>query len=336
MKLDSLRQHWFVACACDEVPKNRPVARTVCELPVVLFREASGRIAALADRCPHRNAPLSGGRTVDGCLQCPYHGWAFDGAGACRRVPGLPGDEGCQVRAAKIASHEHDGFVWVCVGENPMTFSPPPILASDRRWDRLRWAADAECDLVDGMENLLDACHPHFAHAGLLRSGAKRRPVHVTIRRSEAQAEAIYTEESRPAGWIPRLLEGQRVSSIGRYFPACTAQLEYRGPQGPKFVLTSMFTPAQSGWVKVHSVIATPAGKIPAFIKNRILRVLFSRVLRQDQAVLREQSRNIARFGGPSFASTPLDVMRPHILFFLREEAATRTAAFEAGIQMEL
>ena len=30
---------------------------------------------AAVDECPHRLAPLSEGRVVDGGLECPYHGW---------------------------------------------------------------------------------------------------------------------------------------------------------------------------------------------------------------------------------------------------------------------
>jgi phenylpropionate dioxygenase-like ring-hydroxylating dioxygenase large terminal subunit len=40
------------------------------------------------DACPHRLAPLSEGRMeADGSLSCSYHGWRFDGSGACRRIP---------------------------------------------------------------------------------------------------------------------------------------------------------------------------------------------------------------------------------------------------------
>ena len=43
------------------------------------------------DRCPHRLAPLSEGRIEpsDGTLFCNYHGWRYDGSGACRGIPQL-------------------------------------------------------------------------------------------------------------------------------------------------------------------------------------------------------------------------------------------------------
>ncbi len=42
----------------------------------------------MADRCPHRLAPLSEGRVnEEGRLECPYHGWTFNGDGSCHSIP---------------------------------------------------------------------------------------------------------------------------------------------------------------------------------------------------------------------------------------------------------
>ena len=79
--------HWYVACLSADLSRkgDRPVKRTILGSPLVLFRDAEGRAAALVDRCPHRNAPLSFGRIRpdDRTLECGYHGWRFDGAGRC-------------------------------------------------------------------------------------------------------------------------------------------------------------------------------------------------------------------------------------------------------------
>src|SRR5262245_40921114 len=48
---------------------NVPLARTVCGEEIVLFRTQSGKAAALADRCPHRFAPLSLGRVTGEQIQ---------------------------------------------------------------------------------------------------------------------------------------------------------------------------------------------------------------------------------------------------------------------------
>ena len=336
--LESLREQWWVAGTSAELGR-RPVARTILGVPLVLFR-AESKAAALLDRCPHRNAPLSAGRIVDGLIECSYHGWAFDGGGKCRRNPGMPG--ACEHRhqhAAAVGVAERDGLVWVRLGEGERDLPPRRHVApDDRRFDTILWPATADCALIDGLENLLDACHPHFAHAGLVRRAAKRRTVEVTVRRTAEMAEAVYREDGVPDGLIPRLLEGTRATSIGRFFPPGTAQLEYAGPKGTRFLLTSHFTPCDERRVLIHSCISTPRKLAPAWLKRLALRFVFGRVLRQDQDVLRKQQANIDRFGGAKFTSTPLDVMRPHILYFLGRtgENSPPASNYEAKLTMEL
>src|SRR6202000_1858067 len=78
-----LTNHWFVVAQSHEL-RGEPIARTLNGVPLVLFRENGTKAAALLDRCPHRNVPLSAGEIVSGQLQCAYHGWRFDAEGACR------------------------------------------------------------------------------------------------------------------------------------------------------------------------------------------------------------------------------------------------------------
>jgi phenylpropionate dioxygenase-like ring-hydroxylating dioxygenase large terminal subunit len=72
-----IRNAWYVAAWGDEIGET-PLARRICNEPVVLFRDREGRVAALVDMCCHRGAPLHMGRVVEEGLQCGYHGLVFD------------------------------------------------------------------------------------------------------------------------------------------------------------------------------------------------------------------------------------------------------------------
>lgn len=37
-----------------------------------------GQIVVLDNDCPHSGGPLGQGMIENGCVVCPYHGWAFD------------------------------------------------------------------------------------------------------------------------------------------------------------------------------------------------------------------------------------------------------------------
>src|SRR3546814_16896615 len=71
-----LRNAWYAAAWSEEIG-GTPLGRTFLEQPVVLFRETDGTTVALADRCPHRFAPLSKGKLVGNAIECPYHGLRF-------------------------------------------------------------------------------------------------------------------------------------------------------------------------------------------------------------------------------------------------------------------
>src|SRR4029453_12124526 len=83
------RRWWYPVARSSELGR-RPLAVTLMDTPLAVFRGAGGEPSVLLDRCAHRNYPLSLGRvTGDGVLECGYHGWTYDGGGRCVRVPGL-------------------------------------------------------------------------------------------------------------------------------------------------------------------------------------------------------------------------------------------------------
>src|SRR5687768_12746675 len=81
-----LTRYWYVVARSVEV-QGEPVAVRLLARDVVLWRAPDGHVVAAPDRCPHREAPLSEGSLIDGCLRCPYHGWTFGDDGRCVLVP---------------------------------------------------------------------------------------------------------------------------------------------------------------------------------------------------------------------------------------------------------
>jgi len=111
-----LRNAWYIGAWADEIGGERPLARRICNDPIVLFRDGMGRVAALADRCCHRAAPLHLGTVVEEGIQCGYHGLVINGSGRCVRVPGqqkIPDD--ARVRSYPVI--EKDQMVWVWMGD---------------------------------------------------------------------------------------------------------------------------------------------------------------------------------------------------------------------------
>ncbi|MGW0083934.1 Rieske 2Fe-2S domain-containing protein [Streptomyces sp. NPDC003393] len=68
---------WHRIGAVAEFPADRPVRRSVDDVPVLVVRETGGAVHALAERCSHLAGPLSEGTVSDGCVRCPWHGSVF-------------------------------------------------------------------------------------------------------------------------------------------------------------------------------------------------------------------------------------------------------------------
>jgi phenylpropionate dioxygenase-like ring-hydroxylating dioxygenase large terminal subunit len=85
-------KHWYAVGAADSLDSGRPHAIQLLGRHLVLWHDtAEQQWRVFDDACPHRFAPLSEGRIEkDSSLQCAYHGWRFNGSGACTLIPQSP------------------------------------------------------------------------------------------------------------------------------------------------------------------------------------------------------------------------------------------------------
>src|SRR6185369_974027 len=72
--------------------------------------------AMLADRCPHRFAPLSRGRREGDTLFCGYHGLGFNPAGQCVHNP-FGGKLPATAQVATLPVVERDSILWFWPGD---------------------------------------------------------------------------------------------------------------------------------------------------------------------------------------------------------------------------
>ena len=194
-----LRNAWYVAAWGGEVT-DAPLARTLLDEPVVLFRIDDGTPVALEDRCCHRHLPLSMGKVVGDGIRCGYHGLHFDAGGRCRHVPGqsvVP--PGAAVRAYPLA--ERWGWVWIWMGD--------PARADESMIPDWWFMDHPEWKVVPGnggrpihtrgnyelvTDNLLDLSHVGYVHPDTIGSDAVVRfPV-----RTERKADRVVMTRLMP------------------------------------------------------------------------------------------------------------------------------------------
>ncbi|MFE9500619.1 Rieske 2Fe-2S domain-containing protein [Streptomyces collinus] len=170
-----LRRYWYPV-ATEESLTTGPVARQLLGERIVVFKGRNGAPVAFADVCPHRNAPLSAGRTARGQVTCPYHGWVFDDTGSCVMVPSA-GSRHRLPPSARLMPYNACacyGLVWVALGP-PATDIPACPDDDDPRFRRLntpmvQWEASAT-RMVD---NFLDTAHIPWVHRATFGSSAQQ------------------------------------------------------------------------------------------------------------------------------------------------------------------
>jgi len=109
-----MRNAWYVAAFASEVRRSI-LPRKLLGESIILYRSEAGAPVAMQDRCPHRFAPLSRGKVVQGTLECGYHGLTFDGSGHCVRNPHGPILSNIAVRHYPMI--EAYRALWIWMGE---------------------------------------------------------------------------------------------------------------------------------------------------------------------------------------------------------------------------
>ena len=190
--------HWYAVAREVEVT-DRPWAVKFWNENIVLFRNSSGEIRALENRCPHRQVQLGHGCVKGDRIVCAYHGWEFDGAGSCVGIPYLTENQRlphCQVRS--YAVQQKDGFIWVFPGDAELAGEREPLSLPE--WNHLNFIAavtpvDVRAHFSYLIENLMDMYHGHLHDDLQAWANAKLKGLESSYRRVDAhyEAESYYT-----------------------------------------------------------------------------------------------------------------------------------------------
>jgi len=307
---------WLIACRSQELRAAVPLAVQAECRPLALFRDTQGRAHALEDRCAHRNAPLSLGKVADGCLECAYHGWRYNGDGTVAQVPALPAlESGVATRVVRsYPVCEQDGFVWVSLDDARPASRPLPFPhLGERGWTSFTMKTLFRAPVGACLENFLDVPHATFLHRYWFRAPTAR-DVRAVVRTLEDGAEAEFFEEPRERSLVWWLLAPRRgpMRHTDRFIAPRTSRVEYEFPGGLHYTITSSCTSIDERRTQVYTVITFRFPFAGALVRL-VFEPLSRRIIRQDVDMLDAQYANVERFGGPAFASTRADLLGRHI-----------------------
>lgn len=166
---EGLRNYWYPAAFVKDLVPDMMIPFEMFGETWVMFRDENGAPSCIRDECAHRACPLSLGKVVDGKVECAYHGWQFNGAGDCEKMPSTTFCRGVHVSALPVV--ERDGFVWVWPGDLLPT-DVPPVTAPPEGY-KIHAEIEVEVPVEHGLlvENLLDLAHAPFTHTTTFAKG---------------------------------------------------------------------------------------------------------------------------------------------------------------------
>jgi len=248
-----VRNLWYMAAWAEEVPDKGFLSRKLLDRPWLLMRLEDGGYAMLADRCPHRFAPLSRGRREGDVVYCGYHGLGFNGSGECvHNAFGTKIPPGARVGTMPIVER-HSGL-WFWPGEaeraDPALIPDFSFIEGPEPHQRGHLAMNANYELVT--DNLMDLSHAEFLHVetfgvnGSLFGGKHQ----VQTDETGAVWNNWDIDDSRPPDWAqPMLREGAKVDQwlhMRWHAPASMALaigMAHAGTGREQLVVPRMFNP---------------------------------------------------------------------------------------------
>lgn len=260
MNPDGLQQHWYAIGRSADLGRHMPMPVRLFGRSLVMFRDHDGRCAVLEDRCVHRQAPLSAGKVCKGRLQCPYHGWSYDGSGQVVEVPALGPDAlpARELRGVALRCIEQDGLIWTWPGQGEPAAGPRRIATFDQPgWTRFTMKTRFRGSVEACLENFLDCPHATFVHRGWFRSPT-RLPVRARVTTLDDGAVAEYFDEPRRGSVIWALFAPRRgtMRHTDRFIAPATSCVDYVFPGGLAYNITSTCSPVQGDQIEVYTVMS--------------------------------------------------------------------------------
>jgi phenylpropionate dioxygenase-like ring-hydroxylating dioxygenase large terminal subunit len=239
-----LRRLWYPIAVADDVA-GAPLARRLLGVDLVLWRpEAGAPIRAAHDRCPHRDAKLSGG-WLEGCaLICPYHGWEYGTAGRATRIPQLDEDAAIPPRAQlqMVGVDERHGWAWVCLEPDDALLPIPEVPEYGADGWRIVREPDSvwDCPAPMLVENNLDPAHIAFVHRASFGSPAVPQvPVPDIVRTpSGFTASTVVPVQKRPGEDQPT-----ERSTINELYGPAFLMIRITYPDGVGHIMLKAATP---------------------------------------------------------------------------------------------
>jgi len=202
-----IRNQWYVVLESKEVRK-KPVGVTRMGEKLVFWRNEAGKVFCAVDRCPHRGVALSIGKLENDHLQCPFHGFEYDGRGHCVYIPanGKGGRIPASLQLQGYPAHEDHDFIWIWWGDNPPEELQAPVFF-DNLDESFVYGSSPDhwkAHYSRVIENQLDVVHLPFVHHNTIGRGDNTVVDGPVVRWEDDTKMLVYVYNRPDDGRLPK------------------------------------------------------------------------------------------------------------------------------------
>ncbi len=166
---------WYIILESKEIGQNKLIKFKRLNENLTLWRDKTGKVNCITDRCCHRGASLADGKIVDNNIECPFHGFQFGGDGKVKIIPAngknTPIPESQHVKA--YYTYENYGFIWIWWGDENKKISEPFFFKELAEMTYSTFVDHWNCHYSRSIENQLDVVHLPFVHRTTIGAGNK-------------------------------------------------------------------------------------------------------------------------------------------------------------------
>lgn len=312
-----LVKSWYAVGKSKKFGK-KPTKVRIFDIDIVCWRKDNGEVAAILDRCNHRNVPLSEGRIVDQCIVCPYHGWKYDDRGQCVQIPseGPNPDRIPNKHVEQFPVKEIYGLVWLWMGRSHDVDKEPfemPLL-KEKKWHHYYMVTQFENNVTDLVENFMDVPHTVFVHKGWFRDRKQIR-IEAKVERTENSVLVTYDQSNDAIGFSDRIFNPKKLPmqhTDNFYMPNNTRVDYIYGAEERGFIITSTCTPVSPFLTNVYTLITYKFGWW-SLVAKRLLHWYTKRVINQDVWIMKVHGDQVKKMGQMDYRSTQCDTMHLYI-----------------------
>lgn len=287
---------WYYAIPSESLKRGQMITKIIAKEPILIGRDAQGKVFAMRDICPHQAVPLSDGRFDGEQIHCCFHGWKFGTDGVCQEIPALLPDQNflpCKMRTMSYPCEEQQGGIWVYFGDKTADLPSIPTAPGLEgiRYDKTTTSMILPVHIDYAALALIDTAHVPYVHNAFWWRSSKRVYLKEKHYVPDDSGWTMVKHSPSKNALIFKLLGGHIETEISFRLPGC--RREYLTFGGKTFLAgISCLTPIDETHTELnHTTFWTVPYVAP--LVTPFIQYFVSTFLGQDRTIAEKQATRL-------------------------------------------